>query len=89
MILLSYGFTFAVALAVIILLVAAVTAIWEKLCATAGNRRSSKENGEALPLGPLTALAQGPKPESASSQTRGGGGLGAMIPPCSKQLSRA
>jgi hypothetical protein len=31
MILLSYGFTFAVALAVIILLVAAVTAIWEKL----------------------------------------------------------
>jgi heme exporter protein D len=31
MILLSYGFTFAVGLAVIILLIAAVTAIWERL----------------------------------------------------------
>jgi hypothetical protein len=31
MILLSYGFTFAVGIAVIILLVTAVTAIWEKL----------------------------------------------------------
>ena len=31
MILLSYGFTFAVGLAVIILLIVAVTAIWERL----------------------------------------------------------
>jgi len=31
MILLSYGFTFAVGLAVIVLLIVAVTAIWERL----------------------------------------------------------
>jgi hypothetical protein len=43
MILLSYGFTFAVALAVIILLVTAVTAIWEKL---RDNRELKKLEGE-------------------------------------------
>jgi len=39
MILLSYGFTFAVGIAVIILLIVAVTAIWERL---RGDRESKK-----------------------------------------------
>jgi len=39
MILLSYGFTFAVGIAVIILLIVAVTAIWERLL---GDRESKE-----------------------------------------------
>jgi hypothetical protein len=43
MILLAHGFTFAVGLAVIILLVTAVTAAWEKLRDDRGLKKLEKE----------------------------------------------
>jgi hypothetical protein len=42
MILLSYGFTLAVGLAILILLIVAVTAIWERLHGDRGRRSENR-----------------------------------------------
>jgi hypothetical protein len=46
MILLSYAFTFAVGLAVVILLIVAATAIWERLRDDAGLKNSEERRRE-------------------------------------------
>jgi hypothetical protein len=76
MILLAHGFTFAVGLAVIILLVVAVTAIWERLRDDRGlkklerERRSLVRRDPAAPIKPSRNIRSKHPKDEASRKPR-------------------